>query len=140
LITRNDCPSSCQSKVAPDLILNRSRNAFGTTVCPLLVTVLVMVRISFSCSRLASQKIGNLAVSRNGGLIGRDNFHPSTSCDLSRSGGGHGRVNDLIPHGGWHHDTASQLRQQVELPDLRQANERAAIRDDGFLGGHSVRP
>src|ERR1035441_732697 len=40
LMTRNDCPSSCQSNVAPDLILNRSRNAFGPTVWPLLVTVL----------------------------------------------------------------------------------------------------
>jgi hypothetical protein len=57
LITRNDCPSSCQSSVAPDLILNRSRNAFGTTVCPLLVTALVMVRISFFPFHLASQKI-----------------------------------------------------------------------------------
>jgi len=48
LITRNDAPSSCQSKVAPDLMLNRSRSGFGTTVWPLLVTVLVMAMESLA--------------------------------------------------------------------------------------------
>lgn len=56
LITRNEAPSSCQYRVAPESIWNRSRRGFGTTVCPLLVTVLVMVRISFIHPVLASQK------------------------------------------------------------------------------------
>src|ERR1017187_8218087 len=56
LIARNDGPSSCQSNVTPDFILNRSRNALGTTVWPLLVTVLVLVRISFFQPLLASEK------------------------------------------------------------------------------------
>jgi hypothetical protein len=47
-MTRKDCPSSRQTSLAPDLILNRFRNAFGTTVWPLLVTVLIIAIISFS--------------------------------------------------------------------------------------------
>ena len=45
--TRKPFPSSCQSRVVPGPIFNRSRSAFGTTVCPLLVTVLVISKNFF---------------------------------------------------------------------------------------------
>jgi len=56
LVPRNEAPSSCQSRLAPELIWKRSRRAFGTTVSRLLFTVPVMVRISFTHPLLASQK------------------------------------------------------------------------------------
>lgn len=92
LITRNDCPSSCQSNVVPDLILNRSRRAFGTTVCPLLVTVLVMVRISFMQPDLASPKRAGPLMAIADVLCRGGTTPPARHPSRIRDGGLHGGI------------------------------------------------
>ena len=76
----------------------------------------------------------------NSRWIGWDNFNPSASCHVVRSWSGHVWSNNLVPHRRRHHRATSQKSQQVQLLYFSQTNKRAAIRDDGFLGGQSIRP